>query len=211
MAPFFNIPLYMVVSFLLLTLVIGIYFSRHITSFRQYAVGNKQFATATLVATVLATAYGGGGLIRNVQQVHNLGLYWIILTLLSGFDLYIISKLALYMGRFMGHLSMPETIGSVYGKYARMITALSGICDAIATIAMQISAMSLSISLCLDSVHPKAITVVVTIILIFYSSFGGIRAVAFTDVLQFITFTLIIPILAWFMLKNTGKSVFSAL
>ena len=207
MAPFVNAPLYMVVSFLLLTLVVGIYFSRRLTSFQQYAVGDKQFATATLVATVLATAYGGGGLIRNVQQVHNLGLYWIILMFLSGFDLYIISKLALYMGRFMGHLSMPETIGSVYGRYTRMITALSGICDAIAMIAMQISAMSLSISMCLDSVHPKAITVVVTIILIFYSSFGGIRAVTFTDVLQFITFTIIIPILAWFMLKSTGKSV----
>lgn len=207
MVPFFNIPLYMVVVFLLLTLVVGVYFSQKITSFRQYAVGDKQFATATLVATVLATAYGGGGLIRNVQQVHNLGLYWIILDLLAGFDLYIISKLALYMGRFMCHLSMPETIGSVYGKYARMITALSGICDAIAIIAGQISVMSLSISMCLDSVHPKAITVMVTVILIFYSSFGGIRAVAFTDVLQFITFTVIIPTLAWFMFKSTGKSV----
>ncbi|AXI24075.1 Sodium:solute symporter family protein [Cardinium endosymbiont of Sogatella furcifera] len=207
MASFLDIPLFMVVSFLLLTLVVGIYFSRKITSLQQYAVGNRQFATATLVATVLATAYGEGGLMRNVQQVHQLGLYWIILDLLAGFDLYIISKLALYMGRFMGHLSMPETMGSVYGKYARIITALSGICDAIATIAMQISAMSLAISLCLDSVHPKAITVVVTVILIGYSSFGGIRAVAFTDVLQFITFAIIIPILAWFMLKSTGKSV----
>lgn len=115
MAPLFNLPFYMVVSFLLLTLVIGIYFSGKSTSFREYAVGDKQFATATLVATVLATAYGGGGLIRNVQQVHNLGLYWIILTFLAGFDLYIISRLALYMSRFMYHLSMPETIGSVYG------------------------------------------------------------------------------------------------
>ena len=66
MASFFNIPLCMVVAFLLLTLVVGIYFSRKITSFRQYAVGDKQFGTATLVATVLATAYGGGGLVRNV-------------------------------------------------------------------------------------------------------------------------------------------------
>jgi len=129
------------------------------------------------------------------------------LTLLSGFDLYIISRLALYMGPFMYHLSMPETIGSVYGKYARIITALSGICDAIAMIAAQISAMSLSINMCLDGVPPKAITIVVSLILILYSSFGGIRAVVFTDLLQFITFTLIIPILAWFIFKSTGKSI----
>ena len=115
------------------------------------------------------------------------------------------------MGQFMRHLSMPETIGSIYGKYARIITALSGISDAIAMIAGQISAMSLSISMCLDGVNPKIITIAVTLILIFYSSFGGIRAVTFTDVLQFITFTIIIPILAWFMFKSTGKSVLEIL
>lgn len=207
MASCINIPLCMVVAFLLLTLGVGIYFSSKVTSFQQYAIGDKRFATATLVATVLATAYGGGGLVRNVQQVHNLGLYWIILSLLIIFDLYIVSHLALRMGQFMNHFSMPETIGSVYGKYARMITALSGICDAIAMIAGQISAMSLAISMCLDSVNPKIITILVTIILIFYSSFGGIRAVTFTDVLQFITFTIIILILAWFMLKSSGKSL----
>lgn len=51
----FNMPLYIVAAFLVLTLVVGIYFSRKETTFREYAVGNKQFASATLVATVLAT------------------------------------------------------------------------------------------------------------------------------------------------------------
>ncbi|WP_243018209.1 sodium:solute symporter family transporter [Candidatus Cardinium hertigii] len=202
-----NIPLFMVVTFLLLTLVVGIYFSRKTTSFQQYALGNKKFSTSTLVATVLATAYSGGGLVRNVEQVYKLGLYWIMVLTLAGFSLYIVSWLALRMGRFMHHLSMPETIGSVYGRYARIITTLSGICDAIAMIAAQVSAMSLAISMCLDVVNPKVITIGVTLILIFYSSFGGIRAVVFTDILQFITFTIIIPILAWLMFKSTGKSV----
>lgn len=56
-----NIPLFIVAAFLVLTLWVGIYFSSKQTTFREYAVGNKQFSTATLVFTVLATAYGGGG------------------------------------------------------------------------------------------------------------------------------------------------------
>ncbi|UWW97143.1 MAG: hypothetical protein NMK33_01065 [Candidatus Cardinium sp.] len=37
----FNIPLLIVVIFLLLTLAVGFYFSRQTTTFREYAVGNK--------------------------------------------------------------------------------------------------------------------------------------------------------------------------
>ncbi|WP_419241603.1 hypothetical protein [Cardinium endosymbiont of Nabis limbatus] len=58
---YFNVSVCILAIFLLLTLVIGIYFSRKKPTFRAYAVGNKQFSTATMVATVLATAYSGGG------------------------------------------------------------------------------------------------------------------------------------------------------
>lgn len=79
-----NIALFIIVAtFLICTLGVGIYFSRRKTSFREYAVGNKEFATATLVATVLATLYGGGGLVRNVETTHAFGLWWIMIGFLA--------------------------------------------------------------------------------------------------------------------------------
>ena len=81
----YNIPLLMVIVFLLFTLAVGLYYTGKITTLREYAVGNKQFATPTLVATVLATLYGGGGLIRTVEYVHSLGLYWIVISLFDDF------------------------------------------------------------------------------------------------------------------------------
>ncbi|MGI2298304.1 sodium:solute symporter family transporter [Candidatus Cardinium hertigii] len=199
----------MVVIFLLVTLVTGIYYSHHnkSTTLRTYSIGNKNFSITTLVATVLATAYGGGTLIRSVEQVYSNGLYWIMLMILSGLNLWLVSLMAIRMGPFMNHLSMPETIGKIYGKYARIITALSSICSAIAVISMQINAISMTIS----SIVPystRIITVLTTLILIFYSTLGGIRSVTFTDVLQFITFTVIIPLVAWFMFLKTEKSIF---
>ncbi len=146
----FDIPLFMVVAFLLLTLVVGIYFSKKEPTFREYAVGSKQFATATLVATVLATAFGGGGLVRTIERVHNTGLYWIIISFSSNFAVWMVAPLALRMGPFMRHLSLPETIGKVYGKYARIITALSSIGASIALIAGQINVMSLAVRICID-------------------------------------------------------------
>ncbi|MGI2257183.1 sodium:solute symporter family transporter [Candidatus Cardinium hertigii] len=204
---FLNMPIVIVGAFLFLTLVVGIYFSRKKTTFREYAVGNKQFSTSTLVATVLATAFGGGGLIRTVECVYDLGLYWVFFILLGVVDFWIMSKLVLRMGPFMQHLSMAETIGSIYGKYPRIMAALIGICNSICTITMQIIVISSSISICLTSIDPNVITIFSTLLLIFYSMFGGVRAVTYTDVLQFLTFSIIIPLLAWFMFVNIYNPV----
>ncbi|WP_339044771.1 sodium:solute symporter family transporter [Cardinium endosymbiont of Tipula unca] len=194
-------------AFLMFTLAVGLYFSRKKTTFREYAVGNKKFATATLVATVLATAYGGGGLIRTVEQIHNCGLYWVFFAISTVFSIWIISPLADRMTPFMRHLSMAETIGNIYGKIPRVITALSSIASSIAIIAMQINVISLAINICESSLNHRLITTIATLILIFYSTFGGIRAITYTDVLQFVTFTVIIPILAWLMFQRIDKPV----
>ncbi|WP_162534178.1 sodium:solute symporter family transporter [Candidatus Cardinium hertigii] len=195
---------------MLLSLATGLYYSKRTTSLKEYAIGHKKFTTATLVATTLATTWGGGQLVRDVEQVYDRGLYWMIFSCLSFADVLIIIPLSLRMGSFMQHFSMPESIGSVYGKYPRLITALAGIASAIAIIASQINVMSLAINRCIGTGHSaytECITVAATLILILYSTFGGIRAVTFTDVLQFLTFSAIIPLFTWFMFRQTGKSI----
>ena len=203
----FNISLFIVSAFLVLTLVVGIYFSRKKTTFREHAVGNKDFATATLVATVLATLYGGGGLVRTVECVHALGLWWIVAMFTAPFGFWIISRLALRMGPFMQHLSIAETIGHIYGRYPRIIAALVGICNCMVGITVQVNVISQAIIMCLGSINPSVVTILSTLLLIFYSTFGGVRAVTFTDVLQFLTFAIIIPLLAWFMFLKVDKPV----
>ncbi|WP_223261987.1 hypothetical protein [Cardinium endosymbiont of Dermatophagoides farinae] len=101
---------------------------------------------------------------------------------------------------------MAETVGSIYGRYPRIITALVDACNCIIGVTMQINIISQSIGMCLGLTDPFLITAFSTLLLIFYSTFGGIRSVAFTDVLQFITFSIIIPFLAWFMFVKTNKT-----
>ncbi|AWN82056.1 hypothetical protein [Candidatus Cardinium hertigii] len=54
-----NAPIRIVIAFLLLTLAVSMYFHKKTITLREYAVGNKKFATAVLVATMLATKLGG--------------------------------------------------------------------------------------------------------------------------------------------------------
>ncbi|AWN81776.1 High-affinity proline transporter PutP [Candidatus Cardinium hertigii] len=203
----------MVMAFLLLTLVVGLYYSRKVTAFREYAIGNKDFATATLVATMLATSFGGGGLLRSVEQTYAQGLFWILWGFSASVGFWILTPLMLRMGPFMQHFSLAESIGSIYGRLPRFVTALVSIIQETIIVAIQIIAISMAIEICMNlsssnnMMIQTSITVIATLILILYSMFGGIRSVTFTDVLQFITFTAVIPLVAWFIFRATNQSM----
>lgn len=203
----FDTPLLIVIAFLLSVSGVAFYATRErFTTFRAYAIGNKQFSTANLVATALATYYGGGTLMSYVTQFSD-GLFWIswrIFGIIAVF--FTLSWLGMRMSKFIYHISMPDTIGRVYGKYPRIITALLSICYSTVVIAMQIHVMSQGISICIDSASPLFITILATLVLVTYAIFGGIRAVILTDVWQYITFSSLICILAWFMFKQTDRS-----
>ncbi|CDG49476.1 sodium:solute symporter family protein [Cardinium endosymbiont of Bemisia tabaci] len=201
-----GITLLLIVLFLLLTLVIGLSSIKVRKSFREYAVGTKSFSTSTLVVTLLATYYGGGIFIRSVTTFSSSRLFWIVWQLfVNSFIFLIISWLAGHMGRYIYHLSMAETMGRIYGKYARIITALLNIPYLIIFIAIQINVMSQAINICISS-NAYTVTIVATVILCLYTMFGGIYAITFTDVWQFIIFSAIIFILTWFTFNHLGKS-----
>lgn len=197
----------MVLAFLFVTLTIGLYMSQKSTTFRAYAVGTQQFHTTTLIASLLATGFGGGLLMREVPKMYDQGICYIFLTpagcMLSS---YIISLLALHMGPFMQQLSMAETIGSIYGPYLRMITALLTIGCCIGIVAIQINVMSCSIGMCMDTTAPSILTVLATLTLISYAVFGGIRAITITDLFQLATFTIVIPFLLKLVFVKTDQS-----
>ncbi|WP_419241663.1 sodium:solute symporter family protein [Cardinium endosymbiont of Nabis limbatus] len=196
----------MVLAFLLLTLVVGLYVSQKPTTFRTYAVGNKRFHTTTLVVTILATVFGGGALMRELPNVHELGIHRIVFLCARPVSFWIMSLLGLRMGPFMEHLSVAETIGSVYGKYPRIIAALLGICFSLGIVSIQINVMSSAITMCIDSIDPRMVTILATLILITYSIFGGVRAITITDILQFATFTIIIPLIIKLVFLKTDQS-----
>lgn len=202
-----NIPILMVMAFLCLTIVIAFYCMESRTTFREYAIGNKRFSTATLVATVLATAFGGGEVILDVERVYRFGFFGIIYIFFRSFSFLAVSWLALRMAPFMQDLSMAETIGRRYGKYSRMLTALASVFSCIFFIAIQINAMAYAIMLCIDSDHSRVFTVLATFILIVYSTLGGVRVVALTDIVQLGAFFIVFPLLSWWIFIKIGNPI----
>lgn len=170
-------------------------------TFVQYSVGNKNFHTITLMITVLTTAIGGGSMMRIIPNVYNYDIYYIFVVFLGAIKPFLlISILSFRMGPFMNHLSIADTIGSVYGKYPRAITALLSICLCISLTSIEINIISDIIRIYIRSIDHRVITFMVALYLISYTILGGVRAITVSDVLQFIILMTILFLIIKFYL-----------
>ena len=187
-----------VLIFLLFSLVVGLWDVKKTKTFQQFAVGDRNFSTPTLVATIIATNFGGGFLFRDLEQIYTKGLYYGLAGIVSalGFFFIISHFIAPRMGEFLHHFSIAESMGFIFGKYVRVITALSGILYSVGSVAIQLNIISKVIKLYCNIEGDIPIYTAIGVVLV-YSTFGGIKAVTFTDVIQFITFSTLIPVLIY--------------
>lgn len=102
------------VTFLAINLVLGLFHSRQVSTMLDYSVGRKNFSTATLVATIIATHIGGGLLFRHIEHTYTEGLYYIIPVIVGGTGcIFLLSLLTLRMGEFLDTLSIAEAMGKL--------------------------------------------------------------------------------------------------
>lgn len=202
----FNLDIIIVVTFLVANLAAGIYSGRGIKNIKEYALGGRNFSTATIAATVIATWISGSFFTVSVSQSYREGIWFIPAAVGDILSLVIIARfLAPKMNEFFGHLSVAESMGVLYGKKIRFITAIASLAQAIAMTALQIQVFSTLFSYFLN--FPTTYAVLISsFVVIFYSAWGGIKSVTFTDVIQFLTFGVFIPMFALFIWQTFGNN-----
>lgn len=208
--PKLTIDIALFVVFLLLNLILGLRAGQKVKSLRDFSIGKRDFSTATLTSTIVATWIGGGFMFYALENIYTTGLQFILITIGGSLSMLFIGQvLAVRMGEFLNNLSVAEGMGNLYGITVRMITAISGILRAIGSVAIQFQVIVKMLDLLLGIEGPW-ITVIAASIVILYSAFGGIRSVIITDLLQFLTFAIFIPMLAlivWNHLKDPNKVI----
>ncbi len=193
-----------IVLFLFITLAMGLWYGKGVTSMQDYALGGRRFSTAALSATMIATYIGGSTFSFVISETYTLGILSVV-SIGQVVNLLIIAYiLAPRMQEFLGKLSVAEVMGDLYGKHVRTITAISAIISLIGGTAMQIKVFS-SVFNYFFEIHSVLATLISTMIVIIYSAFGGIRAVVFTDIFQFLTFGAFIPTLALLIWSAFGN------
>ena len=94
--------------------------------------------------------------------------------------------------RFRDCISVSDIMNKLYGNAGRSITNIVAIPMSIVVVTMRATAMGYLLHYFFE-VPIFYSTIICTLLLAFYSAFGGIRAVAYTDVFQFIIIILVIP------------------
>jgi len=191
------------VAFFVLNIVVGFRYRGKNQSFREYAIGDKKFSTAVLTATIVATWMSGSLLFLDLERTYSSGLYFIIAIivgrvaglLLTG---YVIGA---RMGKFLNDVSVPESLGKLYGKAVQAIAGTSAVLSSIGYIAIQLQVIARILTILFNYEGPE-IVIISAIIITFYSLSGGVKAVTFTDVFQFLTFGTLLPVLALAIWNN---------
>nr|WP_172686778.1 sodium:solute symporter family protein [Rickettsia endosymbiont of Ixodes pacificus]AKS10340.1 sodium/panthothenate symporter [Rickettsia endosymbiont of Ixodes pacificus] len=200
-----NIDIIILITFFLANLIVGI-FSGRIKTVKEYAVGKQDFRTSDLVATIVATWVGGGMFSNILQKTYTDGFKFLIADITNCLSFILCYMLVPRMGEFIGTTSIAMAMGNIYGKYVKFITAISGLVVSVGFIGIQLKVFGGLIEHFFDVSIVYAILISGTIIVL-YSCFGGIRAVTFTDILQFFTFCAFIPILGFVIWKHCTQDI----
>jgi Na+/proline symporter/signal transduction histidine kinase len=202
-----NIDILIVVVFLITNLWIGLKYGRSVKNIKDYALGGRNFSTAALVATIIATWVGGSTFFITLSKTYTDGLYYVVAACGMGLSFFFTAfYLIPRMGEFIGNTSIAESMGNLYGKNIRIITAIAGCIGATGFIAVQFKAFSNIFSYFFKFSDHHALLLGGAIVTI-YSAFRGMKAIAYTDVLQFITFAFVIPVISMIIWDSSDFSI----
>jgi len=199
------------IGFFVVNLVVGLLYRGRKKTFKEYAIGNKNFSTAAITATIVATWASGSLFFSDLEQTYSQGLYYVIAIVVGGTAGLLITGYVIgpRMGAFLNHVSMADAMSSIYGKGVQLIIAVCSSLHSIGYLAIQFKVISKILS-ALFNYHGPEVTIISASIITIYSAFGGIKSVTFADIFQFLTFGTMLPVLAlviWHHIPNPSQAV----
>ena len=193
-----------IAAFLVATLYIGFTSGKKIKTFSDYAIGNRKFSDFAIYCTVAATAIGGNATIGGIGKAYGVGIIQFLAQVGLPISFIIVATfLARRFSHYYGCCSLGDMFYKAYGTTGKVVAGIVGCTYETFITGIQFIAMGTAISVLTKLSYNVSLLVSAGIILI-YTGRGGIRAVTFTDVLQFMVLILAIPILLMLVLGKIG-------
>ena len=199
-----DIDLIIVLFFLGITLTSGIYKSYGFQTFEEFAVSDRKINPLVLLSTICATWYGGQSLFGRTEKSYEYGIAFLIVGVFIGVGkLFYAYFIAPKMSEFSDCISVGDVMNKLYGREAKIISGIAAAILAIGAVGAQLMALSYLLSYYngVDYITGMSIG---AFIVIFYSAFGGIRAVTFTDVIQLWVIIIVVPLILVIALEKAG-------
>ena len=195
----------LVLSFFLLTLVVGIIAGGKIRSLREYAVAGTEYSVPVLLFTILASGIGGGTTVGAVGEVYRDGVVVLLVSVGFAVENYIVSKFVAphFDSRFKEMISLGDILEKFYGGKVESWAVFILCVDNVLIVGVQFIALGRILESLLGIEYNISIMISAFVVGI-YSASGGVRAVIATDVMQLIAIVVVITIIAIIACMHAG-------
>lgn len=177
------------ILYLIMFLIIGILDIKKIRSFTDFSVAGKSQSSFTVVMTLLATIIGASTTIGITDTVYKIGFPGIWWLAFGAIGLILQSLFLSERVRKINADTLPDLAGRTVGKTAEFLIALIIVVSWVGVIAGQLVAMNSLITFALGK-SDKVIFIIVSLIIIAYTTIGGQMSVVRTDKLQLVIILL---------------------
>ena len=188
-----------VLAYLVTVLCIGLYYRSTSASLHGYGSmsSNKSTSTFLLVATIFATAVGGGTTFGISEKAFSGNLaYSYALLLTVPVDILIAFYLVPKVTMHHGAVSVGDIMKKFYGKPGRIITGIAAVLISVGYLAAQVNVSGRIFQYILGVDHREGV-ILSYVIVIIYTSIGGLRSVVFVNLLQFLAMIASIPLVTF--------------
>ncbi len=185
-------------------LALGLWSGRHIKSMEQFSVAGRSFTSLVIFATLSASFIGGGFSIGNAEKVYLFGIVNIFA--LWGFSLkeiLVATFIAPRMDRFEGVISVGDIMKRDYGVIGKVVTGVFSMMLCAGIVGAQVGGIGYIFNVFLDIPHVWGILIGCGIV-IAYTTVGGMRAIVFTDIVQFVALGIAIPFTLYLGIQHVG-------
>lgn len=191
-----------VISYLVFVLWLGFYKGRNIKNMREFSVADRKYSLLVMVATLSATVIGGGATLGIISSVFSVGIVYILISFGNPINHFLVGQFLVdKIESFSDCISVGDIMKKLYGTKAQIITGICGALYGAAAVGGQVSAIGFVVHYFMGV--PTWVGVLIGCgVVILYSSFGGIKAVTATDLLQFAVLIIAIP-----MVCNVGLNL----
>ena len=193
-----------IITYLLFITILGLLQTKKIKTIEQYTVGDRNFSTFAIIATMFATYISAQYILGKTGKVYEHGLLFILPFFIQ--PLVWITT-SLYFSKnieyFRGSISVVDIMQLTYKTTGKYVTAISSILFSIAVLSVQTTAIAYLFQHFLGLSYEVGAFIGIGMVTL-YSTLGGVRSVIITDIFQFLIFFFIIPIACGYSYFKSG-------
>jgi SSS family transporter len=193
-----------VAAYIALMIGIGIWSARKTHSVAEFAVAGRNLPLWLCTATVVATWFGGGTMIGAAGAAYDDGMLGVIADPFGGaLCLALVGLFFVRLFRRLRYFSFIEFVEQRFGPLAGLVTSIAALMSSL----MWVAGMLVAFAVILETLTGVPMLVGIVggaIVVVVYTSLGGMLAVALTDFVQFVIIAIGLVVLLVVVLVDVG-------